>query len=181
MSEQAAQPRSHHHRHARESLMHRVWRQYRFEIIWLVLVAAGLFLIFEQMDIRKALARWLRTAAAMLLSSATRLNAQVGAFIDRATASDILGYLLILVAIVAIVARLRWRVMHSPALTTLCCPKCGGNIHRKHRTTADRFISLSVPVRRYRCVNSECRWQGLRVTSRHGVPQPVSVRGSNVR
>jgi hypothetical protein len=167
--------------HRRENPLVRVWRQYWFEIILLLVVVLGLFLILEQMNIRPMLRQWLRDLAATLPRSAAQFDAALERFSEQVSLSDLLGYALIVLALFAVVWRLRWRLSRTPALTLLRCPRCGGNVHRKHRTTADRLVSLVVPVRRYRCVNHECHWQGLRVTPAKGVPQLVSTKGASVR
>ncbi|HIC88411.1 MAG TPA: hypothetical protein EYP04_03285 [Anaerolineae bacterium] len=58
--------------------------------------------------------------------------------------------------------------MHSPRWTGETCPRCGGRISRVHRHFTDRLLDLVIPVRRYRCRSSACRWEGLRVVKRHG-------------
>lgn len=143
-------------------------RKYRFEIIWLAVVALGVFLVFERMNVRSSMMRWARTAAAAMLRSAGRLGEVVNDFLARTTLSDAIGYALILGALMAIVLRMRWRLVRSPRMTMLKCPTCGGEIHRVHRTHIDHLISVFVPVRRYRCASRACRWQGLRVTSPKG-------------
>ena len=40
------------------------------------------------------------------------------------------------------------------------CPKCRGEVRRVHRRVRDRILNLVKPVRRYRCRNSHCRWEG---------------------
>jgi hypothetical protein len=42
----------------------------------------------------------------------------------------------------------------------LHCPRCKGAIIRIRRTPLDRFLSLFVPLRRYRCVAIGCGWEG---------------------
>jgi hypothetical protein len=170
---------SHHHRHPEESRARRFLRAYRFEIIWLAIVALGAFLVLEQMNIRGTLLGWARMAAAATLHGAGHLQKGIGAFLARTTLSDAVGFLLILSAMVAILWRIRWRLTHSPALTTLRCPKCSGGIHRVHRHRLDRLINLYVPVHRYRCTNDTCRWCGLRVTLSHGTsPATIANRRS---
>lgn len=171
MNEQPTLVHRKHRSRSRASDPGRVWREYRFEIVWLVVVAAGLFLLFEQISIRLMLRGWLQRLIAELPRRAAQVNAALGSFFAQASLSDLLGYALIVSAVVAIVGRLRWRLQRSPSLTELCCPKCGGNVHRKHRTLPDRLLSLLVPVHRYRCVNYECHWQGLRVVPARGAPQ----------
>jgi hypothetical protein len=89
-------------------------------------------------------------------------------FVHRTTLSDLIGYVLLLSAVVFVLWRLRWRLMTTPRFTERVCPHCGGELHRIHRHGLDRVASLFVPLARYRCKNSECQWQGLRVKSSRG-------------
>lgn len=157
-----------HHRRREESQLRIFLRAYRFEIVWLAVVALGVFLIFERMNIRATLFGWLRRAIEGVSRSAGRLGTIPRELLAHLSLSDLVGLLLILGALAAILWRLRWRLMRSPALAALACPKCGGSIHRIHRHRFDRLISLYLPVRRYHCSNSACRWHGLRVVSSHG-------------
>ena len=50
----------HHHRRSRASKLRQFLRTYRFEIVWLIVVALGIFLIFERLSIRSSLIAWLR-------------------------------------------------------------------------------------------------------------------------
>ena len=43
------------------------------------------------------------------------------------------------------------------------CPRCGADLRRIRRTRTDRMLSLVVPVRRFRCRNEACHWEGLRL------------------
>jgi hypothetical protein len=40
------------------------------------------------------------------------------------------------------------------------CPHCGGNLMRIRRRPVDRLFSVFVPVRRFRCVDLRCIWEG---------------------
>jgi hypothetical protein len=161
-------------RRHRESRLRQILRAYRFEIIWLAIVALGFFLIFERLNIRSSLFEWLKRVSAVLLTGVGRLDDQFGAFLARITLSDAIGLALVLGAMVAIVLRVRWRLIHNSALALLRCPRCDGNIHRVHRHALDRLISLYVPVQRYRCANDQCLWHGLRVGAGHGSGRPSS-------
>lgn len=167
--------RSHRHHRRQPGPVRIFLRKYRFEIIWVAVVALGLFLLFERFNIRASIMRWLRTAAGFLLQGAGRLSDAVVEFLTRTTLSDAVAYVLILGAVAALVLRVRWRLQNNPQFTILKCPQCGGDIHRIHRTTADHLISVVVPVRRYRCGNRDCRWQGRRVVA------PGSLKPSKAR
>jgi hypothetical protein len=40
------------------------------------------------------------------------------------------------------------------------CPRCAGSVERVRRRLIDRIVSVFVPVRRYRCRNDACSWEG---------------------
>ena len=40
------------------------------------------------------------------------------------------------------------------------CPLCAWYLLRIHRRPKDRFLSLFIPVHRYRCSNAQCHWEG---------------------
>jgi hypothetical protein len=165
-------------RRHRESRLRQILRAYKFEIIWLAIVALGFFLIFERMNIRSSLFEWLGRASAVLLTGVGRFDDQFGAFLTRITLSDTIGLALVLGAIVAIALRVRWRLIRNPALAHQRCPQCNGNIYRVHRHAVDRLISLYVPVQRYRCANDQCRWHGRGVSVGHGSGRSSSHRRS---
>lgn len=140
-------------------------RRYRFELIWLAVVALGVFLVLERMNIRATIIRLIRDGVAGLMRIFGRVDDATLRLLSRVTLSDAIGFILIVSALIAIVLRMRWRLMHSSSLTAMQCPRCGGTIHRVHRRARDRVLSLVLPVRRYRCANTECRWQGIRVAA----------------
>jgi hypothetical protein len=48
----------------------------------------------------------------------------------------------------------------STPMNAPSCPMCGGPLRRIHRRFIDRVLSLFRPVRRYRCPQPTCRWEG---------------------
>jgi hypothetical protein len=113
------------HRRHRESRLRQVLRVYRFEIIWLVIVALGVFLIFERLNIRTSLFAWFGRVSAGALAGAGRLDDQFGAFLARITLSDAIGFALILGAMVAIALRVRWRLIHNQSLRSATAKSTG--------------------------------------------------------
>lgn len=139
--------------------------------MWVGLVLLGLFLLFEPFNLREMVWAWARTTAHRVLAHLTRLDDAISGMLTRISPSDAVGLGLIVIAVVAIVLRTRWRLLTDKRYTALACPRCGGPIHRVHRKGVDRWINAYVPVRRYRCADSRCRWEGLRTgTSRQGSP-----------
>lgn len=41
------------------------------------------------------------------------------------------------------------------------CPQCGRELSRVHRHLDDRVVGVLEKVRRYRCTNPECEWEGI--------------------
>jgi hypothetical protein len=41
------------------------------------------------------------------------------------------------------------------------CPQCGAEAHHVHRHLGDRLIACVTNVRRYRCMNPICEWEGI--------------------
>ncbi len=149
-------------------LLATLWSEWRAEIVIGLLVAFGIFLLVERMQIRQTLLGWLRQGAQFLRELGGDVVRGIEAFVQSTTVSDLTGYTLLLVALVAVAWRTRWRLMTMPRFTSRTCPQCGSDLHRIHRRPSDRLLDLFVPVRRYRCKNRDCRWQGLRVKrSRH--------------
>lgn len=152
----------------RPSPVREFWRKYRVELVGLLAIVIGLFLLVEQLNIRRSIATWFRRIVASGLAGFQNLDVRISHLLSRISISDFLGLVLILGALAAVLARLRYRLLNDPKLTGDGCPRCGGSIHRVHRKWYDRVISVYVPVRRYRCSEEDCRWKGLKVGKHHG-------------
>ena len=92
---------------------------------------------------------------------------------------DLMIWLLILAALVLIAWRTRRRFLMSAAWQTYHCPRCGGDLHRLHRSSLDRLLSRSLlpDARRFGCANPDCGWSGLRrrrVDDPHRRRRPLS-------
>jgi len=147
----------------------RIWQDWWVEILIGVLVVLAVFLLVERMSIRQTLRTWLVAVWHWLQALISGLALAVVGRVQHTTLSDLLAYCLLLLAATLILWRTRRRLMTSPSLTTLKCPRCGSEVHRVHRHWHDHVLDLYVPVRRYQCENSDCRWRGLRVKrSQHG-------------
>jgi hypothetical protein len=48
----------------------------------------------------------------------------------------------------------------TPSRWRAVCPHCGQGTSRIERRWSDRLLNVLVPLRRYRCVNAACGWQG---------------------
>jgi hypothetical protein len=145
--------------------MKKVVKEYRIEFSALLVFLLGIFLVLEQLEIRKTAKIWLASILASLRnwvvgSTFTSLKTYFKTF----SLSDLLGWGLILLTIGFIIWRVRYRFLKSPHWTGTVCPECGGVLHRVHRTSWDKVVSkLFLPhARRYRCFTPGCGWSGLR-------------------
>ena len=147
------------HRHKRaESGLHRFVHRQKFAIAWFLLVSLGAILVVVDPRSAKAtLSRW----AGRLLAAVDN----VFGLAARLSAADMVGGLLIVLATALLLIHIRRQLMRNPSLTTGLCPACGLEIRRIHRHTIDRWISICVPVQRYRCSGRDCAWTGLRVVA----------------
>jgi hypothetical protein len=145
-----------------------LWSKWKVEIAAIILLAVGIFLLVEKMQIRRTLIDGLQRALKGLSNLAGGTSDRLASFLSGATLSDLVGLAMVLVAIAFVIWRTRWRLTTMPRFTERKCPRCGGELHRIHRRWRDRVLNCFVPVRRYQCKNQDCRWRGLRVgRSRH--------------
>lgn len=168
MSEDLHRRRHERRRGVLPSFLRECW----IEILIVIGLVLGIFLMFERIQIRVTLLRWLNATIQAGMTAASRLDDAALHFFSTIGLSELLAIPLLALTFLAIVWRVRWRVQHNPALTDLHCPRCGGAIHRVHRHTLDHLVSIFVPVRRYHCTNRDCGWSGVRVATRLHVGRP---------
>lgn len=158
--------------------MKKTLREYRVEVIALVIALLGLLMVLQRHQIEP----WLKTAFSQGVEGAKQLNrslrVSVPQFIDSLTPTMVLGVLIVIGMIVFVVWRIRYRFFNSDHFKATVCPKCGSEIHRIHRSVIDRFLSVTfLPyARRYGCGNRDCNWSGLRRRRHHDhvqtLPEP---------
>lgn len=139
-------------------------REYRIEFGAVLVVLAGIFLIFEQYNLRAALQQSRLSFIASIRNTGSRLLQWIEAYLAGFTLSDLVGMALLVFAGAFILWRIRYRYQNSTRWLAASCPRCGGSLHRIHRTALDRLIGrIFLPTsRRYGCPNPRCRWTGLR-------------------
>lgn len=133
------------------------------ELLWLAIGVIGVLLLTAYPQARRAMTEAAEHTADVVAPAARTLKGLFLGAINAITPIELVGLTLVLVGAVALLYRIRWRLLHAQSLTEISCPRCGSEIHRVHRHAVDRLVDCYVPVRRYRCWNNECRWQGLRV------------------
>ena len=163
-----------HGHHQRKSRFGTVLRANLVEITAALVVVVGLFLLLERMSIRSTLFRWAAVGSQNALHVLGRVDDAIANSIARLTLSNAIGLVLVILAVGALILRIRWRLVRSASQTALRCPRCCGGVHRVHRRWGDRVVSLFVPVRRYRCSNRECGWCGIHVAASRNIQEPTA-------
>ena len=140
--------------------MRKFIRAYGLEIIALFVVLLGGFFLVDRWDIRGAI---IRIAADVIQGLPLVVNKWMNSF-NHLSTSDILGGLLVILAGLFLLWRIRNRFLKSGHWLGTTCPRCGEPIHRIHRTRFDRFLGIVLlpEARRYQCVGEECGWIGRR-------------------
>jgi hypothetical protein len=141
-------------------------RKNRILMLALILFV-GVILILDQFGpvLEAAFSQWiynLQVAIANFsnsLLSGNRTPMQETSF----SLSGLLLWVFIALVVFYILGEVRYNLQKTRRWTSDTCPKCGGKIHRVHRTSMDRFFNwLLLPhAHRYECSNHECNWTGL--------------------
>jgi hypothetical protein len=140
-----------------------IWREWRVEIVIVLLTMLAIFFLVERMNIRQTLFAWWVSLLKGLENLVTDLIRGVTDLVRNTTVSDLTAYVLLFVVAGLGFWRLRQRLMTRTRFTEPRCPRCGSDLHRIRRRWRDRVANVFVPVRRYQCKNGECGWRGLRV------------------
>lgn len=136
------------------------WQKYSFELTVVFLLATGIFLLVEKMKIKSYIYRWLITGLRFI----AKIFKTIGDFIVTTAmdveTSDIIGYILILIAIGMIFYRFRFRLIRKYSILREC-PECGGNMHRIHRKPLHQMLGvlLITRIKYYSC--KKCSYKGI--------------------
>jgi predicted RNA-binding Zn-ribbon protein involved in translation (DUF1610 family) len=146
-------------------------RSYWVEGIAIVSGILGLALILAPDRLHDLLLSWAGGIKLMLAHAWRAINL----FLDHLTVTQLAGFVLLLAFLAILAWRVWWRLANSARLSAGACPVCGGSLYRVHRSSLDRLLgSLSgVPLRRYRCSDEDCGWEGLLRRRRHH-QQPIN-------
>jgi hypothetical protein len=159
----ASSSRRRHSRSRLRTVIARLWPEWRVEILTALLLAVGAFFAVAHARVRAIASEWLRQGAQSLRAFSRGASQWLLERVEGTSAIDLAVYAFLGAGLLFVLWRVRWRLTTMPRFRARECPTCGGGLRRIHRRSLDRLISVFVPVRRYRCRNNECRWQGLRV------------------
>ena len=142
--------------------MKRIFEEYKIEIIAVLLVLVGIFMVLN-LSIRETLLASGKHAGNAFVELVGQVWGWLGERAAAMTPGDFFGSLLIVTALGFIVWRIRYRFKTDQRWSIEVCPKCSSPIMRVHRKFWDRLLGTTIfpEARRYTCVNAQCSWTGL--------------------
>lgn len=141
--------------------------EYNYEITIVVLIALGIFLLVEDLEIKHYMylgLRWFLFSIGDIIKG-IRDNVILLLEKDLFELSDLVGISLILFALH--LAAKRWRDREIERYSELSiCPNCGGKLQRVQRTPKQKIISFFyvAQVKNYSC--RECEFKGIKMSNK---------------
>ncbi|MDP6614955.1 MAG: hypothetical protein QF835_08050 [Candidatus Marinimicrobia bacterium] len=141
--------------------------EYNYEITIVVLIALGIFLLVEDLEIKHYMylgLRWFLFSIGDIIKD-IRDNVILLLEKDLFELSDLVGISLILFALH--LAAKRWRDREIERYSELSiCPDCGGKLQRVQRTPKQKIISFFyvAQVKNYSC--RECEFKGIKMSNK---------------
>ena len=141
--------------------------EYNYEITIVVLIAIGIFLLVEDLEIKHYMylgLRWFLFSIGDIIKG-IRDNIILLLEKDLFELSDLVGISLILFALH--LAAKRWRDREIERYSELSiCPKCGGKLQRVQRTPKQKIVSFFyvAQVKNYSC--RECEFKGIKMSKK---------------
>ena len=141
--------------------------EYNYEITIVVLIALGIFLLVEDLEIKHYMylgLRWFLFSIGDIIIG-IRDNIILLLEKDLFELSDLVGISLILFALH--LAAKRWRDREIERYSELSiCPKCGGKLQRVQRTPKQKIISFFyvAQVKNYSC--RKCEFKGIKMSKK---------------
>ena len=139
-------------------------REYNYEITIVVLIALGIFLLVEDLEIKHYMYLGLRWFLFSIGDIIKEIRNNVILLLEKKLfeLSDLVGISLILFALY--LAAKRWRDREIERYSKLSiCPKCGGKLQRVQRTAKQKIISFFyvAQVKYYSC--KICEFKGIKM------------------
>lgn len=155
--------RSSHYRKAKSRRTLLSWGKNSLKVSAVILLTTGIYLLVEQTDVSQNILNLLGAVVRLI----DRILSAIGRWIVQRNTSDIISYILLLVASFLIVYRVRsW--LFNYYLNTRSCPWCDSELKRIHKEFRHKLLGtmLRLRVKHYRCSNAECHWNGFQFATR---------------
>ena len=136
------------------------YQEYNFEILVLGLFALGFFLLWEKWNIKSLAWSSITYIALSTVIIVRNISVRAGNIFSQVETSDLIGIILILIAIALVLNRTRLRIIERhPNLTS--CPKCDTGLRRVHRKTKQKIQGwfFICKIKRYNC--RSCSFDGI--------------------
>ena len=140
-------------------------REFSIEVIIGVIFLFGVFLLFEEMEIKTYVFHGIVTFFQPITQGFSRLLGFILGTAEEFETSDIVGTMLILIAFMLLTYRVRQKaIIRFHDLDA--CPDCGGDLQHVHRNLIQRIASslFLIKIRRYHC--KSCDFDGLRMRAK---------------
>ncbi len=138
------------------------YQEYNFEITVVLLIALGVFLLVEEMEIKHYLYEFIKVIFFTIGNFIKLLRDTSIYIIDKFEISDLVGISLILLAIFLIANRWRERMIERHSVLRNC-PDCNGDLQRIKRDFNQKMIGYIyfLTVKNYRC--KSCNYNGFKL------------------
>jgi len=138
------------------------YQEYNFEITVVLLIALGVFLLIEEMEIKHYLYEFIKVIFFTIGNFIKLLRDTSIYIIDKFEISDLVGISLILLAIFLIANRWRERMIERYSVLKNC-PDCNGDLQRIKRDFNQKMTGYIyfLTVKNYRC--KSCNYNGFKL------------------
>ena len=141
------------------------YQEYNFEITVVVLIALGVFLLIEDLEIKHYLYEFIKVIFFTIGKFIKLLQNGSIFIIEKFEISDLVGISLILLALFLIANRWRERLIERHSILRIC-PDCNGDLQRIKRDLNQKVIGLIyfLTVKNYHC--KSCNFKGFKLVKK---------------
>ena len=141
------------------------YQEYNFEITVVVLIALGVFLLIEDLEIKHYLYEFIKVIFFTIGKFIKLLQNGSIFIIEKFEISDLVGISLILLALFLIANRWRERLIERHSILRIC-PDCNGDLQRIKRDLNQKVTGLIyfLTVKNYHC--KSCNFKGFKMVKK---------------
>lgn len=141
------------------------YQEYNFEITVVALIALGVFLLIEDLEIKHYLYEFIKVIFFTIGNFIKLLRNGSIFIIEKFEISDLVGISLILLALFLIANRWRERLIERHSILRIC-PDCNGDLQRIKRDLNQKVTGLIyfLTVKNYHC--KSCNFKGFKMVKK---------------
>ena len=141
------------------------YQEYNFEITVVALIALGVFLLIEDLEIKHYLYEFIKVIFFTIGNLIKLLRNGSIFIIEKFEISDLVGISLILLALFLIANRWRERLIERHSILRIC-PDCNGDLQRIKRDLNQKVTGLIyfLTVKNYHC--KSCNFKGFKMVKK---------------